>query len=109
MRLGNQEHYDKTKKFYADVIAKLLAEMRSLPLGRRCSGTFYIRKPYSIAIAFQKIEGSAFMREDLVSWQIEGAENRGYCKMIFKKPDLNFPITKEDAKPVYMEIEESFV
>ena len=40
-------------------------------MGFRYAGTFYIKKPYSTEIEFEKYEGTLYMREDLVSWKIE--------------------------------------
>jgi hypothetical protein len=108
IRLAGEKTYQKSLDFYDDIMAKLKQELQTLPMGRRYSGTFYIRKPYTVPIQFEKIEGSAFIREDLVSWKIEPKDKSkeqfyGYHRVIYKKPDLNTEIKKEEAKLVYLE------
>ena len=110
IRLGGQKPYEQTTRFYTDVIKKLTDETRLLPIGYRHIGTFYLKKPYSVPIEFIKMEGSIFMREDLVSWQIEKTDDiknqfylGGYCRTLYKQPDLNTAFTREDAVPVYMD------
>ena len=102
--LVGQQQYTNTKQFFDNAQAKLLESMRVLPAGHRYKGTFYVRKPYSVPVEFEKIDGAAFMREDLISWKIEGDKNSSYYRNIFKEPDLETEITKEDASLVYMEL-----
>lgn len=116
IRLAGEKAYQKSLDFYDDILAKLKQELYTIPTGRRYSGTFYIRKPYSIPVEFEKIIGSAFIREDLVSWKIEPkdktkANSYNYQKIIYKKPDLNTVIKKEEAKLVYLakEVEQETV
>jgi hypothetical protein len=106
IRVAGQDLYEQTSKYYDNVISKLTEEMRLLPIGYRYSGTFYLKKPYTVPIEFEKIEGSIFMREDLVSWQIESNgsnqnQTYAYHRSVFKKPELNTEIRKEDGVPVY--------
>ena len=104
--LVGQDAYQQTIKHYDDVIAKLTDEMQILPTGYRYTGTFYLKVPYVVPTGWEKIEGSAFMREDLISWEIENQDDTkkyyGYCRAIFKKPEFNTEISKEEAVPVYL-------
>ncbi len=100
-----QVAYQKVKAHCGNLVDKLKAEAKSLPIGFRYKGTFYIRKAYTTPIAFEKVKGcSAFQREDLISWQIEGAYEQGQCyyRNVFKAPDLNSEITRADAEPVFL-------
>lgn len=108
VRLMGQQAYEQTKQFYREVIAKLSEEMQQLPIGYIYTGIFYLKTPYIVPIQFEKIQGSAFMREDLISWQIESNDPTqkqkyyGYHRIIYKEPDLKTEIAKADATPVYM-------
>lgn len=59
-----------------------------MPIGFRYTGTFYTKNSYTIPPTFEKHEGAVYMREDLMSWQIEEeeTENQGYTyrKNIYK-------------------------
>jgi hypothetical protein len=57
------DYVNKTK-------AKIENKRQSLPIGHRFSGTFYLKKPYTVPSEAVKIKGSAFMPEHLVSWKI---------------------------------------
>lgn len=109
IRLAGQKSYDKTKQFYDDIISKLTEEISLLPTGYKYTGVFYIKSAYVTPTTFEKIEGSAFMRADLVSWQIEPTDSTkkqsyyGYYRAIYKESDLKAEITKADATPVYAE------
>ena len=95
------------------MIAKLTEEMQSLPIGYRYVGTIYLKKPYAVPIQFEQIEGSAFMREDLISWQIEPFDSTkkqhyaSYFRTIYKRPDLQAEITRADTTPVYPQQEKA--
>ena len=86
---------------------KLGEDLRKLPVGHRYSGTFYVRKPYTIPIESEKIDGSAFMREDLVTWKQEEEGKKfwelAYKKNIYRDPELRIPIEREDGQPVFDE------
>ena len=100
-----QTAYEKVKEHCGNVVDKLKAEAKASPIGFRYTGTFYIRKPYSISVEYEKIEGSAYQREDLVSWQIENDKSRSqsYFRSIFKAPNMRSEISRADTKPVFIE------
>lgn len=105
IRLGGEQRYKQTDLFYADVISKLREEIKELPIGYRYTGTFYLRKPYTLPVEFEEITGSVFMREDLVSWQLEKEDGRldyTYYRSVYKEPNmLSEVLTREEAEPVY--------
>lgn len=105
VRLEGQASFDAMGKFYDDALDKLSQELYSLPIGNRYTGIFYIKKPYTVPTEYIKIEGSAFLREDLVRWQIENLEKyRGsYFRAIYKNPNdkKESEITREDGGLVY--------
>lgn len=106
IRLTDQKGYENTIDHYNFLIAKLSEELQSLPIGYRYTGKFYFKKPYTIPVVFQECDGSVYLREDLISWQIEsGVEPKDYSyhRTIFKAPKegLEFELKREDAEPVY--------
>lgn len=104
--LSTQSEYDRTIKHYDDLIEALEKEIKTLPIGYRYTGTYYIKKPYIIPAEFEEHKGSIFMKENLVSWQIEkepGVLEYPYYRAVFKKPFGDY-LTKEDGKPVYVEL-----
>jgi len=105
-RATSQDEYEQTIKHYDKLIANLTKELMSLPMGYRYTGIFYIKNSYNIPATFIKHEGVVFMREDLVSWQIEKGLERpdpSYHRNIYKEPRDGAELKKEDAKPVYAE------
>ena len=103
MELSNQAEYDRTIKHYDDLITSLTKELQTLPIGYRYTGMYFLKKPYTMPPEFEERSGSLYMRENLVSWQIETEPGRceyAYYRAVFKKP-YGEPITREDAKPVY--------
>ena len=98
---GTEEYFQNLKS----CLNKLDEDLRKLPVGHRYSGTFYVRKPYTIPIESEKIEGSAFMREDLVTWKPEEEGKQfwelSYKKDIFRDPEMSVPIKREDGQPVF--------
>ena len=101
--LSTKDEYDRTVKHYDDLIERLKKEIKTLPIGHRYTGTYFIKKPYLIPAEFEEHFGSIFMKENLVSWQIEkdpGILDYGYYRAVFKKP-YGDHVTKEDAEPVY--------
>ena len=104
IRMTSQAEYERTIKHYDLLIEKLSEELLALPIGYRYTGRFYLKKPYSIPVIFEEHYGVIYMREDLVSWQIEsGVEppNYSYHRTIFKKPEEGFELKREDSEPVY--------
>ena len=105
IRVTSQMEYQRTIEHYDTLIASLSDELLSLPIGYRFTGRFYIKKPYSIPTVFEEHYGVVYLREDLVSWQIEsGVEPKDYSyhRTIFKKPEEGFELKREDADPVYV-------
>ena len=107
VRLEGQKAYDEASQYFDSVIAKLTKEVKVLPIGFRYTGTFYVRKPYAMPTEYRKIDGSAFMREDLVSWIVETEEDLkwSYFRAIYKAPkdDKESELRRDDAEPVYEE------
>lgn len=103
IEFSDQAEYDRTIKHYDDLMTTLTKEIQMLPIGYRYIGTYYLKKPYTMPPEFEEHTGALFMRENLVSWQVEkepGKYEYSYYRAVFKKPygDL---ITRADAKPVY--------
>ena len=69
------------------------------------TGTFYVKKPYSIPSESVKLKGSAFMSEDLVSWIIDSedeyAKNLYYVRSIFKDKKMKTTLQREDGEEVF--------
>ncbi|MCP4278793.1 MAG: hypothetical protein GY776_02160 [Alteromonas sp.] len=101
---GGETGYLSSIQYLQTVIATLTKKKLSLPIGYRFTGTFYVRQAYSVPISTRKVEGSAFMREDLVSWIIEeDAEitNQYYFREIYRDKHMETVIPHEEAQPVY--------
>ena len=94
------DYVNKTK-------AKIEKKRQSLPIGHRFSGTFYLKKPYTVPSEAVKIKGSAFMPEHLVSWKIESddeyANNLWYVREIFKDKDMKERVKRDDGLAVFEE------
>jgi len=101
--LSNQAEYDRTVEHYEHLITALTKEIQTMPIGYRYTGTYYLKKPYTLPVEFEEGSGSLYMKENLVSWQIEkepGKCEYAYYRAVYKKPD-GPQITREDAEPVY--------
>ncbi len=101
-----QEEYEQSIKNYDRIISRLNEELQALPVVYRYKGIFYIKNSYTIPATFEKHEGVLFMREDLVSWQIEeqkGSDrpNYGYYRSIYKDSEGAVELKRNDAEPVY--------
>ena len=105
VEIDGEENFSKMLIFYSNILEKLTREKYALPIGVRYTGTFYIKKPYSVPTEYVKIEGSAFLREDLVRWVIEGVEQYkgSYFRAIYQHPHdkPGSEIAREDGKLVY--------
>lgn len=104
IRATSQSEYEQTIKHYDKLIENLKKELFLLPIGYRYTGVFYIKNSYNIPTIFTKCDGIVFMREDLISWQIEKGTKRpdpSYHRNIYKKPLDGCELTREDADPVY--------
>lgn len=102
---------EQTEAYYQSLkacIHKIEEDIKKLPAGHRYSGTYYVRKPYTMPIEVEKIDGSAFMREDLVTWKQEEEGKKfwelAYKKSIYRDPELRIPIEREDGQPVFDEV-----
>ena len=85
---------------FLELIELLTKEQKSLPIGYRYTGPFYIKQGEQ----FTKYDGVLFMRENLVSWIIEKGTDRhdpGYYRNIFKEPKEGCELKKEDAELVF--------
>jgi hypothetical protein len=101
--LSTQKKYDQVLEHYNQLIQTLTEELNALPIGYRYTGTYYLKKPYTIPAEFEKCKGSLYMRENLVSWQIEKEDGKldyTYYRAVYKKPHGEL-IKREEAKPVY--------
>lgn len=104
IRLGGEEDYQKTMQYFDNAITKLEAEIKQLPIGYKYIGTFYIKKSYTATLEFEKVEGTAYQREDLISWTITRNDEKkdyAYYQRLFKEPNLESEITRELAEAVY--------
>lgn len=89
IRVTSQDEYEQTIKHYDKLITNLNKELLLLPIGYRYTGVFYIKNSYNIPATFEKHEGVVFMREDLVSWQIEEGlefQDLSYHRNLYKNP-----------------------
>jgi len=106
IRLLGAKEYKQISDLYNKAIAKLKKEKYALPIGHRYTGTFYVKKPYTMPTAYDEITGSVFMREDLVSWKVEDVEkyNFSYFRAVYREPndDAGSEITREDGEPVFI-------
>ena len=96
--------YEQTIKHYDKVITNLNEELLLLPIGYRYTGIFYIKNSYTVPATFEKHDGVVYLREDLVSWQIEKGLERpdpSLRRNIYKEPRDGFELKREDAEPVY--------
>ena len=102
-RVTSKEEYDQTIKHFDTLIANLNKELTTLPVGYRYIGILYIKNSYTIPATFEKHDGVIFMREDLVSWQIEKGTEKpdpSYHRNIYKEPREGCELKREDAEPV---------
>ncbi len=101
--LSNQAEYNRIVEHYDHLILALTKELQALPIGYRYTGIYYIKKPYIMPPEFEEGSGSLYMKENLVSWQIEkepGVCDYSYYRAVYKKPN-GAQLRKEDAEPVY--------
>lgn len=106
IRLTDQTEYATIINHYDYLITKLSEELQSLPIGYRYTGKFYLKKPYTLPTVFEEYDGSVYLREDLISWQIDSGldyKDYSYHRIVFKVPKegSEFELKREDAEPVY--------
>lgn len=100
---SSQNEYKRSVNHYDYLIAELKKELQTFPIGYRYTGVYFLKKPYTMPPEFIEGSGSLYMRENLVSWQIEkepGVCDYPYYRTVYDKP-FGKLITKEDAVPVY--------
>ena len=106
-RVTSKAEYEQTIQHFDKLIANLNEELKTLPIGFRYTGVFYVKNSYSgVPTSFTKCEGVVYMREDLVSWQIEKGTQTpdpSYHRNIYKEPHEGCELKREDAQPVYLE------
>lgn len=102
---------EQTEAYYQSLkvcLERIDEDIKKLPVGHRYTGTYYVRKPHTIPVEAGKYEGSAFMREDLVTWKHEEEGKQfwelSYKKDIFRDPELRIPIEREEGQPVFDEV-----
>lgn len=105
--LSSEEEYQQIADYFKSIEDKMQLEYQALPKGHRYTGTFYLKKPYTIPAESVKIKGSAYMREDLVTWWIESkdeaAKNLWYVRAVYKDKKMTKLLMRKDGEPVYDE------
>ena len=103
IRLSSEQSYKMQVKAFEGEKEKLEALIKTQPTGHRYTGTFYVKDTYKTPVVYEKVEGSIFMREDLIKWQIEGKLDRvwGYPHAVFKDDKGRAIFEREDGQPVY--------
>ncbi|OIN82977.1 hypothetical protein [Francisella sp. TX07-6608] len=105
---SSEEQYQLTYKYLQSVLQVTEQDLQKIPIGHKYTGIFYLRKNnYNGTFDILKINGSAFMREDLVSWSLEADDeyirNICYVRDIYKDKKLKNIIKREDGKPIFEE------
>ncbi len=86
-----------------ECLERLEDRLAKLPLGHRYIGDYYLKKP-GYPVEFEKRSGAVFMREDLISWVEEDKGDDcmySYLRNVYKAPDMDSPLVREDGKGVY--------
>jgi len=104
---SSEKDLEKVTDYLQSIITKLEDKRQKMPIGYRYTGTFYLKKLFPFPSEVLKIKGSAFVREHLVSWELESedsyAKSIGYVRTVYKDKALQKPLTKDDAVPVFEE------
>ena len=103
---STQDECHATLEYLKSVLKQAQNDYDAMPSGHRYTGTLYVRKVnYDNTVDRVKINGSAFIREDLVSWRItsdhEYAQNLYYIRDVYKDKNFKEPIKREDCEPVF--------
>ncbi|WP_151194487.1 hypothetical protein [Cysteiniphilum sp. JM-1] len=102
---SSEDDFNNALDYVNKTIAKLEDKRQKLPIGHRYTGVFHLKKPYTIPSESVKIKGSAFMREDLVSWTIESddeyAKNVYYVRDVYLNKKMTVKLTREDCGEVF--------
>tara|TARA_R110002167_G_scaffold116781_1_gene292202 strand:+ start:2432 stop:2848 length:417 start_codon:yes stop_codon:yes gene_type:complete len=106
--LSNEAEYEKISSYFEKAELKLREQIKEMPLGHKFTGTFYLKKPYSIEPVSIKVIGSAFIKEDLVSWQIEtddeSIHSQGYHRAVYKDKAMTVKLEREDGEAVFLSL-----
>ncbi|WP_192485247.1 MULTISPECIES: hypothetical protein [Cysteiniphilum] len=104
---SSETDFNNALDYVNKTIAKLENKRQKLPIGHRYTGVFYLKKPYTVPSEAVKIKGSAFMREDLVSWTIESDDeyvnNVYYVREVYLDKEMTKALKREDCKAVFEE------
>ena len=102
---SSQKEFDECVNYIKKTIRNIDKKIAKSPIGRRYNGTFYVKKPYAIPHESVKLKGSAFMREDLISWKVESeddyAKHMGMVRMIYKDKNMRNKIDVSEAVDVF--------
>ena len=102
---STDKEYNKVLDYVNKMVTKLEDKRQKLPIGHRYTGTFYLKKPYTMPSEAVKIKGSAFMPEHLVSWKIESkdeyAKNLWYVRDVYKDETMKERVKREDGVEVF--------
>ena len=102
---STDKNYSKALDYVNKMLTKLEDKRQKLPIGHRYTGTFYLKKPYTMPSEAVKIKGSAFMPEHLVSWKIESkdeyAKNLWYVRDVYKDETMKERVKREDGVEVF--------
>jgi hypothetical protein len=98
--------YNEFISYIDNLVVQAQKELDSIPLGYRYTGTFYLKRAYSIPAESIKVTGTMYMREDLVSWKIEESDNDYanslfYVRSIFKDKKMTKEFTRADCIEVF--------
>ena len=102
--LISPQEYQQSIKIYDRIIEQVSEKLKALPVGFRYKGAFYLKNSYKFPATFEQHNGAVYMREDLISWQIEQGLERPDCsyhRNIYKEPQDGTELRKKDAEPVY--------
>lgn len=102
---SSEAEYAEMLTYIEATVAKLKRRVNKAPTGHQYTGTFYVRKiNVDTTVEFIEMTGTAFMREDIISWSIDSeheyAQNLYYVRDIFKDDKCREPIKREECKPV---------
>ncbi len=105
VHIVGEQGFSQLQDIYNNAIEKLTQEKKTSPIGYRYTGIFYVKKPYAQPIQYERMNGSAFMREDLVSWRIEtDAQYKDYYfRAIYRTTNdqENSKIKREESTSIY--------
>ena len=71
IKTSGEKAFQECVNYYDELTEKLNEKIVTLPIGFRYIGVFYIKNSYAYEVEFTKYEGTLYVREDLISWEIE--------------------------------------